>query len=110
MTTPNDKLDAMLTDFEKRTATDQHHPGQNLRNLLNHSPDLKARFLDSAGQDHLKRFDLLPANAHAGGTYNPDTKSMELPLPPTRPRNSSTTSTRTPKDLAHTTTRLRSTR
>lgn len=79
MATPNDKLDAMLTDFEKRTAADPNHPGQNLRNLLNHSPDLKARFLDSAGHDHLKRFDLLPANAHAGGTYNPDTKSMELP-------------------------------
>jgi hypothetical protein len=77
--TPNDKLNAMLTDFEKRTATDPNHPGQNLRNLLNHSPDLKARFLDSAGQDHLKRFDVLPAHAHAGGTYNPDTKSMELP-------------------------------
>ena len=79
MTTPNDKLDAMLTDFEKRTATDPNHPGQNLRNLLNHSPDLKARFLDSVEHDHLKRFDMLPANAHAGGTYNPDTKSMELP-------------------------------
>lgn len=77
--TPNEKLDAMLTDFEKRTATDPNHPGQNLRNLLNHSPDLKARFLDSAGHDHLRRFDVLPANAHAGGTYNPDTKSMELP-------------------------------
>jgi hypothetical protein len=79
VTTPNDKLDAMLTDFEKRTATDPNHPGQNLRNLLNHSPDLKTRFLESAGQDHLKRFDALPANAHAGGTYNSDTKSMELP-------------------------------
>jgi len=79
MSTPNDKLDAMLTDFEKRTATDPHHPGQNLRNLLDHSPDLKARFLDSVEHDHLKRFDVLPANAHAGGTYNSGTKSMQLP-------------------------------
>ncbi|MFS8137236.1 MAG: hypothetical protein ACMG50_03815 [Thermomonas sp.] len=79
MSTPQEKLEAMLKNFEVRTKTDLNHPAKNLRDLLEHSPDLKARFLDSVGKGHLERFDLLPAGAHAGGTYNSGTKSMELP-------------------------------
>jgi hypothetical protein len=79
MSTPSGKLDAMLKDFDKRTATDPHHPGNNLRDLLDHSPDLKARFLDSVDHGHLERFDLLPIGTHAGGEYASDTKGMNLP-------------------------------
>jgi hypothetical protein len=76
--TPEQKLEKILKDFEAAdTKTD--HPGKNLRGLLDKSPDLKARILDSVDKGHLEKFALLPAGANAGGTYNSDSKTIELP-------------------------------
>jgi hypothetical protein len=73
------KLEKILSDFEKAHDTKTDTPGKNLRALLDQSPDLKARILDSVQKGHLEKFDLLPAGANAGGTYSPDTKTIELP-------------------------------
>jgi hypothetical protein len=73
------KLEKILSDFEKAHDTKTETPGKNLRALLDQSPDLKARILDSVQKGHLEKFDVLPAGANAGGTYSPDTKTIELP-------------------------------
>jgi hypothetical protein len=80
MATPAEKLEAMLKDFDARTKTATEHPGNNLRDLLDKSPDLKARILDSIDKGHLQKFDPLPAGANAGGTYNSGNKTIELPM------------------------------
>jgi hypothetical protein len=74
------KLEKILSDFEKANDTKKDTPGKNLRELLEKSPDLKARILDSVARGHLEKFALLPAGANAGGTYNSDDKTIELPL------------------------------
>jgi hypothetical protein len=76
--TKEEKLEKILKDFEAGD-TKSNHPGKNLRELLDKSPDLKARILDSVDKGHLEKFALLPAGANAGGTYSPDTKTIELP-------------------------------
>ena len=64
--TKEEKLEKILKAFEAGdTKTD--HPGKNLRELLEKSPDLKARILDSVDKGHLEKFALLPAGANAGG-------------------------------------------
>jgi hypothetical protein len=73
------KLEKILSDFEKANDTKTETPGKNLRALLDQSPDLKARILDSVQKGHLEKFDVLPAGANAGGSYSPDTKTIELP-------------------------------
>ena len=74
------KLEKILTDFETANDTGTDKPGKNLRELLDKSPDLKARILDSVSKGHLEKFDVLPSGANAGGTYSADTKTIELPL------------------------------
>lgn len=73
------KLEKILKDFETANDTATDKPGKNLRELLDKSPDLKARILDSVSKGHLEKFDVLPPGANAGGTYSPDTKTIELP-------------------------------
>lgn len=80
MSTPQEKLDAMLKDFESRTKTDKENPGQKLRDLLDKSPDLKQRILDSIDKGNLEKFSPLPAGIGAGGTYNGGSKTIELPM------------------------------
>ncbi len=79
MPTREEKLEAMLKDFETRTQGDANKPGENLRHVLDSSPDLKERVLESVDKDQLKKFELLPANAHAGGSYDPTHQIMNLP-------------------------------
>lgn len=74
------KLDRILTDFETANDSGTVTPGKNLRELLDKSPDLKARILDSVSKGHLEKFEVLPSGANAGGTYSADTKTIELPL------------------------------
>jgi hypothetical protein len=76
--TKEEKLEKILKDFEAGD-TKTNHPGKNLRELLEKSPDLKARVLDSVDKGHLEKFALLPAGANAGGAYSPDTRTIELP-------------------------------
>lgn len=74
------KLEKILTDFEAANDTGTDKPGKNLRDLLDKSPDLKARILDSVSKGHLEKFEVLPSGANAGGTYSADTRTIELPL------------------------------
>lgn len=73
------RLDTILSEFEKANDTRTSKPGKNLRELLEASPDLKARIVDSVAKGHLEKFALLPVGAHAGGSYNSDDKTIELP-------------------------------
>lgn len=74
------KLDRMLTDFETANDTRTQTPGKNLRDVIDKSPDLKARIVDSVSKGHLEKFAPLPAGEHAGGSYSPDGKAINLPL------------------------------
>jgi hypothetical protein len=74
------KLEKILKDFETANDTGTDKPGKNLRELLDKSPDLKARIVDSVSKGHLEKFELLPSGANAGGSYSSDSKAIELPL------------------------------
>ncbi len=86
------KLEKILTDFETANDSGTVTPGKNLRELLDKSPDLKARILDSVSKGHLEKFDVLPSGANAGGTYSADTKTIELPLDDLKKANTNKTS------------------
>ena len=86
------KLEKILKDFETAHDTGTDKPGKNLRELLDKSPDLKARILDSVSKGHLEKFDVLPSGANAGGTYSADTKTIELPLDDLKKANTNKTS------------------
>ncbi len=73
------RLEKILADFETANDTATDKPGKNLRALLDQSPDLKGRILDSVRKGHLEKFELLPAGANAGGSYDADDKTIELP-------------------------------
>lgn len=77
--TPEQKLEKILKEFQDANKTSTDDPGKNLRELLDKSPDLKKRILDSVDKGHLEHFALLPSGANAGGTYSSDTKTIELP-------------------------------
>jgi len=74
-----EKLEKILSDFEKANDTKTSTPGKNLRALLDDSPDLKARILDSVQKGHLEKFALLPVGANAGGSYDGNNKAINLP-------------------------------
>ncbi|MFZ2751982.1 MAG: XVIPCD domain-containing protein [Lysobacteraceae bacterium] len=74
------KLDKILTDFETANDTKTQTPGKNLRALLDQSPDLKERIVDSVAKGHLEKFELLPKGENAGGSYSPDDKAISLPV------------------------------
>jgi hypothetical protein len=74
------KLDKILTDFESANDTKTQTPGKNLRALLDQSPDLKERIVDSVAKGHLEKFELLPKGENAGGSYSPDDKAISLPV------------------------------
>ena len=72
------KLEKMLVDFE--TA----HPdaGKNFRTLLGETPALKSNLLEAIGKGNLDKIGPMPAGAPAAalGVYNPNDKSMGLPI------------------------------
>jgi hypothetical protein len=78
--TPEQKLEKVLKEFQDANKTKTEDPGQNLRDLLDKSPDLKKRIMDSVDKGHLEHFTALPAGANAGGTYNSGSKTIELPM------------------------------
>lgn len=78
--TPEQKLEKVLKEFQDANKTKTEDPGQNLRDLLDKSPDLKKRIMDSVDKGHLEHFAALPAGANAGGSYNSGSKTIELPM------------------------------
>ncbi len=78
--TAEQKLEKMLKDFQAANKTATDDPGKNLRDLLDHSPDLKKRILDAVDKGYLESFKALPAGSDAGGAYSASTKMIELPM------------------------------
>lgn len=79
MPTPQERLDAMLTDFENRTKTATTNPGKNFRDLLDSTPEMKARFLEAIDKDNLIRLEP-ETDPSALGSFNSNTRSMHLPM------------------------------
>lgn len=80
MRTPEQRLDRMLSAFEAAQDTDASTPGRNLRALLDASPELKDRYLESIAQGALDGFEPLPRDANASGEYSPTARTIRLPL------------------------------
>jgi hypothetical protein len=78
MSTPEEKLEALIKDFEKRTKTKTENPAEGLRELIKSSPELKDMLLAAVKQGELKKIEGLPAGTNAGGQYSGTT--MQLPL------------------------------
>lgn len=79
MTKEAEKLEKMLSDFEKA------HPdaGKNFRTLLGETPALKANLLSAIGKGNLDSIDVMPAGAPAGaiGAYRATDKSLRISEP-----------------------------
>jgi hypothetical protein len=80
MPTPEQKLEALLQDFQDKNKTDTTDPGKTLREWLDKSPALKARMADAVDKGLLVKIEALPADAHAGGSYSAGTKTMKVPI------------------------------
>ncbi|MDR2208487.1 MAG: hypothetical protein LBE22_05890 [Azoarcus sp.] len=79
MPTPQEKLDAMLNDFQTANRTHTTDPGRQLRELIETTPGLKAAFLDQIDKGHLRQIVKLDT-PNALGTYNAYTQTMEIPV------------------------------
>lgn len=80
MATPEEKLEALIKDFQDKNKTDTTDPGKALREWLDASPALKARMADAVDKGLLVKIEALPAGTNAGGTYSAATKTMSLPV------------------------------
>jgi hypothetical protein len=80
MPTPEQKLEALIQDFQDKNKTDTTDPGKVLREWLDESPALKARMADAVEKGLLVKIEALPADAHAGGSYSSGTKTMKVPV------------------------------
>jgi hypothetical protein len=78
--TSEEKLEDIIKAFEAKTKTKTENPAENLRELLNSSPDLKKRILDAVDKGVLTSFQALDPKSGAGGSYDPDNKSIQLPM------------------------------
>lgn len=73
------EADALLTDFGKQphVTADQV---KNLRDVINASPALVTQINGAVAAGHLQHFAALPPGTNAGGSYDGDAKTMNLPL------------------------------
>ncbi|MCH8622828.1 hypothetical protein [Undibacterium sp. TS12] len=78
--TAEQKLDKIIKDFGDANKTATNNPGDDLAKVLDASPDLKKRILDSVDQGYLTRFQALPANSGTGGSYDPTAKAINVPM------------------------------
>ena len=79
MATPNKQLEALLVAFATRPDTPPD-AAQNLRNVIVGNPVLLAQLDAAAAAGDLKHFSPLDPKTHAGGTFDPVTRTMNLPL------------------------------
>jgi hypothetical protein len=77
MPTPQEKLDAMLDEYQKAHKTATTDPGKQLRELIETTPGLKATFLDQIDKGRLEKFVPLTTPG-ALGTYAPYDKAMAV--------------------------------
>jgi hypothetical protein len=80
MPTPEEKLEALIKDFQDKNKTDTTDPGKALREWLDQSPAVKARMAEAVDKGLLVKIEALPADANAGGSYSSGTKTMKLPV------------------------------
>ncbi|MFZ6777413.1 hypothetical protein ACO0LD_11355 [Undibacterium sp. Ji83W] len=78
--TAEKKLDKILDDFGNTNKTANNNPGEDLRKVLDASPDLKKRILDSVDKGYLSKFQALPPNSGTGGSYDPSAKAINVPM------------------------------
>ncbi|MCH8622775.1 hypothetical protein [Undibacterium sp. TS12] len=78
--TPEEKLDKILKKFGDTNKTADNNPGEDLRKILDDSPDLKKRILDSVDKGFLTNFKALPPNSGMGGSYESGAKAINLPM------------------------------
>lgn len=78
MATPEEtRLDEMLRDFERRFDNDSRHPGRNLRDLIDRTPELRDVVLESIRRGNLERFeDRRPGGGV--GSYNAEARMMRV--------------------------------
>ncbi|MFZ6638700.1 hypothetical protein ACO0LL_03115 [Undibacterium sp. TC4M20W] len=48
--------------------------------VLDASPDLKKRILDSVDKGYLSKFQALPPSSGTGGSYDPSAKAINVPM------------------------------
>ncbi|MDR2208476.1 MAG: hypothetical protein LBE22_05835 [Azoarcus sp.] len=80
MPTPQEKLDAILDDFQAANRTHETDPGRQLRELIETTPALKEAFLEQVDKGHLVRLERLPQPSRALGDYNPCTGVMRVSI------------------------------
>ena len=73
------KLDAMLADFERRTSTENTHPGRNFSEILKDSPELQAQFLLAVEKGQLLRLEA-ESDPRFMGSYDHDSRSLGLSI------------------------------
>jgi hypothetical protein len=78
--TPEQKLENIIKAFGEANKTATNNPGDDLRKVLDASPDLKKRILDSVDKGFLTSFNALDPASGAGGSYDPNTKAINLPM------------------------------
>ncbi len=78
--TAEQKLDKIIKDFGNANKTANNNPGDDLAKLLEVSPDLKKRILESVDKGYLTKFQALPANSGTGGSYDPSAKAINVPM------------------------------
>lgn len=77
--TAQEKLDALLLDFDRRTLTENMHPGKVLRETLDSTPELKAAVLRSLENGQLLKFDA-EADPRFKGTFDYNDGTLRLSL------------------------------
>lgn len=71
------KLDAMLTEFERQGETDDLNPGKIFRGVLDSTPGLKAQFLAAVEKGHLVAIEAEP-DPRFNGSYDYVNRVMRL--------------------------------
>lgn len=87
--TAEQKLDTIIKNFGDANKTADNNPGEDLRKLLDDSPDLKRRILDSVDKGFLTQFHALPPNSGMGGSYDSTEKAINLPMDVLKQANTS---------------------
>jgi hypothetical protein len=66
MSTPEEKLEKMLKDFEATYKTATTNPGKNLRDIIESTPELKANMLESIKNGNLEKLEAFPGKSPLG--------------------------------------------
>lgn len=78
MVTLSADMERLLTEFSRAPGVSQDQV-ENLRSAVVNSPALSTQVDAAIGAGHLQHFALLPAGTNAGGTYDGDAKTINLP-------------------------------